>query len=479
MKRFISIVMLFVLLASALSFAEQTDSDLNIAPIITKAYEMSVERLYVEWEGNAQSYQVYLDGKLAETSSVNNAIIQVKKGAHTIIVYPVGKDSQGDSTVNVAVDLGDIGGLNVGADLSALGLDAKKTTVGTPSDPLYIDYIPDPLFTASPDKLSAYTDCENRVVLSFLDRYNGNEYLLTVKNGNDVNYARFYLTTGTQDNNEFALRENSIATVILDRDYLNSQACMVPELGNQYSFSVQIRKYATNLLDNMPINTTVHESKVSAELKYTPTAAWKEAPSITYASQTADGEVTIQWDHNDYNSGCEYSIVKINKRLGIKTGEEIIASTTEKKFILTDLLNGSYCYSIVPQIGDEEGSSSDEITVEVKNDWVVAPEMKAEILGSGEIKISWPVVDGISKYHLTISKGNSESLLSYINYDYSKYSEIDFDAIGDQGEYLFTYDDGNLPQTGDRLKFELYGINISGDGTENKTATTMQTIIVE
>ena len=78
----------------------------------------------------------------------------------------------------------------------------------------------------------------------------------------------------------------------------------------------------------------------------------------------------------------------------------------------------------------------------------------------------------------TVSAG-SGSLLRFVNLDYKKYSEFDVQAKPGDMEYTFTYKDNIDPETGVKLKFEIYGIRHTATGSEQKSATTTQTIIVK
>ena len=69
-------------------------------------------------------------------------------------------------------------------------------------------------------------------------------------------------------------------------------------------------------------------------------------------------------------------------------------------------------------------------------------------------------------------------MLRFVNMDYKKYSEFDVKAKPGNMEYTFTYKDAIDPETGVKLKFEIYGIRHAANGAEQKSATTTETIVL-
>ncbi|MBE5772200.1 MAG: hypothetical protein E7336_12625 [Clostridiales bacterium] len=475
MKRQMAILVLLFFVLCLPAYCEE-EANWNTAPVFTKAYELSAEKLYVEWNGSATLYQVFVDGELKASTIVNNSILAITKGTHNITIYPIYEKENVDTKVDVGLEVFNIGG-SVGLDLAALGVNPQKLVAGTPSLPLTIDYRTDTIFNAVPDKLTAATDFEDRVLLSFVDRYNADEYLVAIKSGKDVNYVSFY--PGRVENAELIKRVNSTITLTLDQDYLEKQGCMIPELNEKYTFTVQLRKYATNLLNGEKESTMLHESQISNYYEYTPVAAWKEAPVILYASQTADGQAMLRWTHVGLDYGCEYQVVKNNKILGIKRDEEILSQTSATEYVLNDLMNGNYSFEIVPVYGSETGFASQEVTIDIKNDWVIAPDVSIEQTDGNKVKINWMATEGVETYHVCVYVGDNESILRYVNLDYSKYQEYDVAAIGNSMESEFVYEGEIDPVDGVRLKFEIYGVRHASDGSEQKTAVTTQTIVIK
>ena len=470
----ITIVLILVLVYCCV--LAETPGNWDAAPVITKAYEQSYGKVYIEWEGNAPVYQIHVDGNKAADVILSHYVLDLEKGVHTIIVYPVNEIRDADTKLDINIEAKGAGG-GISLDLAALGLDPKRLTAGNPSEKFSFDYKPSQIRNGTPDNLAATTDPQNRVVLSFTDQYVADEYLLTIKHGNDVNYITYHV--GTENESQLITKTNAMVSLVLDPAFLQEQECFVPELNEEYRFTVQLRKYGTNLIDGTKEKTIVSESKVSSELTYRVTAAWKAAPVITFSSQTADGTITLRWDHDDYGIGCEYAILKINKMLGVMTGEEEWGRTSEHEYSMIDLSNGGYCVNVVPIFNGEKGSYSADANVEINNEWVVAPELNCEQVGTNQVKLTWKAPANIESYHITISIGDNASLLRFVDLDYSKYSELDINAIEGNMEYIFTYDKDIDQENGTKMKFEVYGLRHTASGGEQKSATSTKTIVVK
>ena len=469
--RKVLILLFTLLLISTTAVQAEEDTRWAEAPIITQAYEIAEGKLYLEWIGNSPLYQVYMDGVSVADATVENAIIPIEKGTHTIYVYPVSEIKSADTKINLNFNV-----VGFDFDLAALGLDHKNLAAGTPSSPLNIDYAPSPIFAAVPDKPVASVNREDRVVLTFSDRHNADEYLLTIKTGKDSNYVRLNRTTLKNDN--WISKNNSTVTITLDPSFLQSQGCMVPELGQKYTFSVQLRKYASNFLDGESIQTVIHESKTSADCTYTPVAFWRTAPLITYASQTADGQVTLEWTHDDGGRECVYAVMSLDKKLGIQTGEKKLGETTDLSFVVDDLVNGKYSFAVVPLCENEKGDYSAEANIEIQNDWMTAPSLSCEVVEYNQVKLSWATTGGIESYRVVVYAGNNESLLRFVDLDYSKYAEFELSAISEIMEYTFEYPEEINPENGAKLKFEVYGLRHTAAGEEQRSSSTTQTITI-
>lgn len=476
MRRILILLVSIVLTSASFCYAmAESKDDWANAPVISKAYEQSFGKIYVEWKGQAPVYQIYVDGSKVADVSVCHYIINVEKGTHSIIVYPIYEIRDTDTKMDLSLGSKMLGELSI--DLASLGLDPKRLAVGNPSEVFLFDYKPSQIVNGIPENISAVTDPENRVILSFTDQYVADEYLLTIKHRNDINYLTFRVNNESEA--KLITKTNTNVSLVLDPSLLRSQDCFVPELNEEYRFTIQLRKYVPNLVNGEKEKNVIIESKVSGEFAYKVTAAWKNAPVITYASQSADGEITLKWDHEDYDIGCEYVIMRINKVFGIMTGEEELGRTSGREFSVTDLNNGSYCMNIVPMLKGEKGFYSADANVEIKNEWVIAPELNCEQIGDKEIKLTWKASSNIEKYHVIVFTGDNASLLRFVDLDYSKYEEFDINANEGEMEYIFTYDKAIDIENGIKLKFEVYGLHYTVSGGEQKSATSTKTIVLQ
>lgn len=467
--------LLVALMVCTIAFGDETESvSGKDVPTITMACEQDSGKMYLEWDGTAPIYRIVKDGKKVLDTKASSASFEMGEGTHSIEVYPIIKTDKGDTSVKVGVGVAKYGNVDVDIDLAALGLNAKDLAFGEPSEPLKVDFVKDSIIGAKVEKPSAVTDGDDRVCLSFKDYYISDIYRVYIKAGKSENHVDFPV-----EGNEFVTRDNVDATIILDPEYLQENGCATPVLGDEYSFSVQLRKYTKNYVDDSVISSMIHESAASDALKYTPTELWKTAPTITYASQTADGQITLQWEHEDNGSGCEYSIVSVKKTLGVATKKEEIGTVSEKEFVISDLTNGDYSYQVIPILDSEKGDASEDADVEIKNDWVAAPSLTCEQTGDGGINLVWTVADGIDKYHITILKGDDKSPLKYVNLDYKKYAEADVEDLKAGEEYQYTYLDEAGAEQGDRFKFEIYGVHMTSDGKEQKSSTSSKSIVIE
>lgn len=471
MKKIISFLLMLTL-TIALCAPSFADDDWKMKPTITHVYEYSKEKIALEWEGNADLYQIYVDGKNVATVNLKTALLSMKPGKHQIIVVPVSYESKNVDT-HFEVNVGDIAGGSI--DLAALGIDPKDLLQGTPSAAFKINYTTHPIFKATPEVVGAYTDFEDRVLLSFTDKYDSDIYRITIKSGKDVNYIEFNIAD--KDAEELITKEKSSVTITLDPKYLKDHSCLVPELDEKYSFLVQLQKLPENYVDGEKEHGSILESNDSKAFSYTPYAAWKNAAEIVYTSQTAEGQATLRWVHDDNNLGCEYKVLQYEYILGVKKGEKEIGKTKEKTYTIEDLMNGKYTYAVIPTLTKEEGLPSATVDVEISNTWVVAPSLTCEQGEKGEVILKWSSPQEVESYHVVVSAG-SGSILRFIDLDYKKYTEFDIPAKKGDMEYSFIYKDDIDPNTGIKLKFEIYGVRHAADGSEQKSATTKQTIIV-
>ena len=483
MKRLVlSFLMLAVLLSLGVSAAAVDDDVWKTAPVIKSVYEADKEQLIVEWEGNSDLYQVYLDGKKVSTVNLNGAIIEAKPGRHQIQIVTIKLESKGvDSSFSLEIGESEGGKLGLGKiglniDLAALGIDPKDIIQGSQSETFTLTYAVDPLFSAVPEITEAATDHQDRVVLSFKDKYNSDLYRIGIKNGKDVNYIEF--DPASAEASELVIKNNTSVTVILDQEYLKKCGCMIPELDEKHSFSVTLEKYAVDLVSHAAETSAIHCSKESKSLSYTPVAAWKTAPEIVYASQTADGQVTLRWEHDAGPLKCEYEVKEITKTLGVKRKETVLSRSSQKELIIKDLMNGTYYYTVTAVYSGEAGDTSDEVSLKLNNDWVTAPVLICEALPDNQIKLTWQAAPGVESYHVTVYAG-SGSLLRYVNLDFKQYSEFDVQAKAGNMEYIFTYGEDIVSDNGVKLKFEIYGVRHTAKGAEQQSSSSKQIIAVK
>jgi len=431
--------------------ATAEDASWNVMPVITHAYEMAEGKLYLEWEGAAPIYQIYLDGKNVADTIVTNAVINVKKGSHTIQVYPIFSTKAADTYFGL-----NLGDNYIDLDLAAFGIDPKTLVAGTPSESLRFDYAPSTLFDAEPEDVSASTVTRDCVLLAFTDRYYADEYLVTIKMGRDVNYVRFNVHDEAVQ--PLITRANSLVTLLLDNAYLQSQQCIVPEPYEKYTFTVQLRKYAQNLVDGQPISTVYQESKESKKLRYTPIAIWTQPPVITYASQTAEKQITLRWSHDNGGRDCEYVVTQFDKAFGFKRNKEIVAVTKDNAIVINGLPNGEYFYDITPRFGNETGFTSADVKIEVQNVWLPAPYFTCKYIGDNRLRITWQSAEKADYYKLHVSKSDGDSLLSNFSPEFATYAEYDIPNTQNKMEFVFTYDE-KIPADGSvKLLFQLCAI---------------------
>ena len=282
------IALLFALMLFLPAFAKDND-EWKEKPVITNVYELTKEKMLIEWEGKASLYQVYVDGKKTASVNLPTTVIDIKSGMHQITVMPVSVTSrEGDKAISMdmelsgladilkllkvpgVVNLGDIkAGLDI--DLSALGIEAKDIVTGNPSDTVKINYVPNSFSDSEPEILSAYSGFDESVILTFTDKYDSSIYRIYIKNGKDMTYVEF--NTAAEDAASLISKNKSRVTVILDPDYLEAHECMVPELDQKYSFSVKLQKWPVDFIDGTKETNIVLESKESKAYDYTPYAA--------------------------------------------------------------------------------------------------------------------------------------------------------------------------------------------------------------
>ena len=163
-------VMISAVLCCFPAFGKDND-EWKEKPVITNVYELTKEKMLIEWDGHASLYQVYVDGKQVASVNLPTTVIDIKGGMHQITVMPVSvRSKEGDKNfsfnlsasgladilklLNVPV-VKDLGNINVGLDmdLSAFGIDPKDLIMGNPSETVKINYTPNAVSAAAPEIL--------------------------------------------------------------------------------------------------------------------------------------------------------------------------------------------------------------------------------------------------------------------------------------------------------------------------------------
>ena len=422
----------------------------------------------------------------------NNTVVDVKDGSHQIAVVPVDyRSKEGDKNFSVNLDVSGLSGssgvlskiglpggllpdfkVGLDIDLSALGIDPKDMILGTPSGTARINYTARPITNAVPEITGAVNDFDGRVSLTFLDKYDADFYRIFIRDGKDVTYVDF--DPSSEAAASLAVKENSRVTVTLDPQYLQENECMVPELDRKYQFVVKLQKYAVNFLYGNRAADLILDSKESKSFEYIPHAAWKNAPVISFASRTAEGQVTLRWEHDDNGLGCEYKVTRIDTFLGVKKGSETVGIASGKEFVISDLMDGSYTFTVTPLYGKEEGFPSEPASAEVKNSWSAVPSLTCVPEGN-TVTLKWTAPEGVENYHITVYAGTG-SLLKYIRLDYEKYEEFDVPAEPGPMTHTYTCPLSVDSENGLDLKFEIYAVRRTASGSEQHSPTASRSL---
>lgn len=219
------------------------DDDWKTTPEITHVYELSKEKVYLEWEGKADLYRINVDGKDVKTVKINNASIDVKTGSHTITIVPIKLQSKNANT-QIELNIANYAGGSI--DLGALGVDPKDILQGNQSKPYKLKYNVNPILNAVPTVNGAYTDFDNRVLLTFTDKYDSDVYYVTIKSGKDV--IGTYFDMSSADAASLISKQNAKVTITLDPEFLKKNGWLIPELDEKYGFSVKLGKWPVNMI---------------------------------------------------------------------------------------------------------------------------------------------------------------------------------------------------------------------------------------
>lgn len=435
---------------------------LDMQPVITEAYELEPGKVLIEWTGQSQRYQVYMDGKHVSSTDVPSAVIDVKKGTHTIRVVPA-SDVEG-SPINLE-----------GYGIS-LGFSLPATATGIPSDAFSFDYIPDPLPAVVPSAPEANMDVDNVVLLSIVDHYAVDEYFITMKQGNNTSNVRIF----PEKDQEYITMDGNLTTIRLDPLLLKNKGGMRLVLGQEYTFTITYRKIASSLFSGMRIPAQVMESRESEALVFIPVEAWRMAPEIELSQQSGEGQAMLRWRHEaGKDAGCEYDVLQISKLFSVKTSELKLLTTGEQEALIPDLKDGKYTFVVVPHMQGVQGTPSEEAHVTIQNTWDRAPEVRIGKEAYNQLRLDWKAVPGIDTYYVRVSVSDSASLLRYVNMAYKEYRYYVLPVQQEDLSLAVVYEGTMEAGEEVKLKIEVWGGKHSQSGAEMLTKTAVETLALK
>ena len=118
-----------------------------------------------------------------------------------------------------------------------------------------------------------------------------------------------------------------------------------------------------------------------------------------------------------------------------------------------------------------------EASIPLRNDWIIAPVLVCQQNGN-KVKLSWTAAEGVETYYITVHKGDNESLLRFVNLDFSEYARFEVAAVEGEMQHSFEYDQVIDPGDGEKFKFEIYGVRHAANGEEQRTTVTSQIVIM-
>ena len=448
----------------------KVNADWTEKPVILSANETGKDQFTVTWEGKAPVYIVMVDGIEKTVVADTRTTFKLDNGLHTVQVIPINRETKRDDIQNIT------GPITIKTNVSFLDMYHMKKdhlVAGLFSEEYKFTYSSEKVYDASPVNLKASLDLHGAVHLTFTDSMEADAYLVSYKTGNEE-YSVTYDKTDEASAKWITTDGDSI-TIIIDSEYLQSKNSPPIQSDKDYSFSAVLQKkpmdyIAANKADGMLLSSR----NASVNLKTTP--VWKDAPVITSGEQTADGEITIRWTHPAVELGGHYVISLRNKAVFITTSESELIRVEGSEAVIKNLQNGNYTLVVTPENEGVKGTSSAEFTVTVNNNWSQAPEVTLTQLDSRTAKVEITHIYGIESYHIKVSCGNSANILSFVNLDYTLYDEYDVNAQSPVTEFVFKYEKEAKPEDEIKVKFEIYGVHKSEDGTAQNSATKTETI---
>ena len=88
MKKIICLFSVVFCLFFSLSVIADSNEDWGEKPVITHLHEISKDKIALEWEGSADLYQIFVDGKNVTTSNIKYAELKMESGPHFFIRIP-------------------------------------------------------------------------------------------------------------------------------------------------------------------------------------------------------------------------------------------------------------------------------------------------------------------------------------------------------------------------------------------------------
>ncbi|MBR3904386.1 MAG: hypothetical protein IKJ51_01575 [Clostridia bacterium] len=407
----------------------------NTAPRITDIYEVADGQIRIEWTGMAEAYQVHLDdGDVMNVETPYVLLKKVKVGGHHVQVFPLLEmDKEKAESIGVEIKSEYGVGLNVDVPLGKLagflGIDKQVFVRGTNASE-QVDYRYDKKSNIGRVKvknIKAFVDSSDTVCLTFEDDFHADEYKVTIYYGDNIHNIIY---TGEQTakgwGNTPALlernSENNTVTLRLTPDYLKTFKCGALQMGQKYSFTVQLRMYSSSLLhQGRVLNNVILESKESSRHTFVPQSLWMDKPVIESCEQVADGRLEIKWSHPGLVMGCSYDVLVDGK---------VAASSNQDKAMVDGLLDGSYSITVKPRLNGKEGSESVRKKVKVENNWSAAPQIvRLEQIADGKVEIGWNHAGAGCQYRVVLKH---EAFFGVGFYEIRSLTTADRNVIVDQ-----------------------------------------------
>ena len=445
---------------------ESMNADWTEEPTFLSAHETGKDQFTIIWEGKAPVYIVKVDGTDKATVADNKATFKLDNGTHNLQIIPVNRESGRDDIEGITGPISIRTSYNFNLDKYHMKKD--HLVAGQFSEEKEINYTAEKIYDASPDGLTSFLDLHGAIHLRFIDHFKSDRYIVSYRTGSDEYSVAF--SRDDQESAKWISTTADLIEIVLDPDFLQSKRDPIIQPDKDYTFSVQLQKKPIDYMSNEKAEKTLLSSqRANTSLKTTP--VWKTAPVITFAEQTADGEVTIRWTHPGAELGYQYSVSLRSKAVFITTGESELIKVNGTEAVLKGLQNGNYTLVVTPEVDGQKGTSSAEFTVVVNNNWSQAPEVVLSQIDSRTAKAEITHIFGIEEYHIKILCGDSGNLLKYVDLDYSVYGEYTVDAVSPVTEYTFVYEKEAKPTDEIKVKFEIYGIHHDEDGKTYHSAT--------